>query len=197
MKNLYVIEGTSNSGKTTTSNFLKNYSQVLIVPEFSMFPEAPSPSKCLEDELLNQRIFLEIERKRMEYAKKMIEEGKIVFLERDFISILAVCYAFAKIGKYDAFKHAESLYLEMKDSMFFNEPDSYFFLTADHEEILNRNKTREKQLKKEWIKNDFDFYQKEFYDIISIGENKFVIDTTNSEPEYASKVIAKKLNLRR
>lgn len=198
MENLYVIEGTSNSGKSTTSQFLRVYSNVVVIPEFSDFSEAPKPSKTLEEEIQNQKIFFEIEKKRMELVKENLHSGKIVFLERNFISILAVSYSFKKLGKYNAFDNANELHQKMKESTWFLEPSSYFFLSASYKEIINRNLTRGKELKKVWLMESFNYYQKQFYDIMGTEmKNSCMIDTTNKKSDYASEVIAKKTYLRR
>lgn len=198
MNNLYVIEGTSNSGKSTTCKNLINIHNVLIIPEFMNNPKAPRPSKNLEEELINQKIFLQMEKERILSAKKEIEIGKKVFLERSYLSILAVSYALEKMGKYKAYDNALKLYDYMINSNWFIKPDMYFFLSSSYDECQERNSTRHNQLNKSWIKKEFDFYQKEFYKLISDSiENKIYIDTTGQNLEYASKVIEKTLNLRR
>ena len=198
MNNLYVIEGTSNSGKTTTCKNLKNTSDVIIIPEFMSDPNAPKPSKNLEEELINQKKFLELEKERFLIAKKYLDEGQKVLLERDYLSILAVSYAFEKMGKYKAHDNALRLYGDMLNSNWYIKPDIYFFLSSSYDECQERNKKRNKILSENWIKKEFDYYQKEFYLIISDSlKNKVWIDTTNKELDYASKIIKKTLELRR
>lgn len=94
MENLYIIEGTSNSGKTTTSKFLGEISNVEIITEYMEHPSSPKPSKNLEEEFRNQQIFFEIEKERMILASSLLANNKVVFLERSYLSILAVSYAF-------------------------------------------------------------------------------------------------------
>ena len=57
MKNLYVIEGTSNSGKTTTTRILNEIPNVEIIEEFMKHPLSPKPSKNIEEELKKQGIY--------------------------------------------------------------------------------------------------------------------------------------------
>lgn len=198
MNNLYIIEGTSNSGKTTTCNKLKDIQNMIIIPEFMNSPKAPKPSINLKEELINQKKFLELEKERYLLARKYLDRGQNVFLERSYLSILAVSYAFEKLGKYSAYNNALELYGNILNSNWYIEPSMFFFLTYSYEECKKRNLNRGKQLSENWIKEDFDFYQKEFYLMISDSiKNKLWIDTTAKELDYATNVILKNLNLRR
>lgn len=193
MNNLYIIEGTSNSGKTTTSKYLSEYPSVLTIPEFMDHPLSPKPSKTLEEELHNQIIFLKIEKERMEKAKLLLNMDKIVFLERSFISILAVSYAFKKLGKYNGYDNAMKLYNNMINEDWYLPPEVIYILTASHEEKIKRNKKRQKELSDNWVQDKFEFYQDEFYDKILIEPKKVFIDTSGKEDEYAAKTIIRDL----
>lgn len=197
MKNLYVIEGTSNSGKTTTSKILQGIPNVEIIEEFMDHPLSPKPSKSIEEELKNQQIFSEIEKERMLLAASLLRDEKIVFMERSYLSILAVSYAFLKLGKYNGYDNALRIYRDMMKQAWYVNPDVTFILTADSNEKLKRNLKRDKILQNNWVKNDFEFYQNEFYDTMSIESRKEFIDTTGKNEEYASECICKKLKLRR
>lgn len=197
MKNLYVIEGASNSGKTTTSRILSEIPNVEIIEEFMDHPLSPKPSKDIEEELKNQQIFLEIEKERMILASSLLKRNKIVFMERSYLSILAVSYAFLKLGKYNGYDNALRIYKDMINQAWYVNPDITFILTADSSEKLKRNLNRDKILQNNWVKNDFEFYQNEFYDIMEIGSRKEFIDTTGKSKAYASECICKSLKLRR
>lgn len=197
MKNLYVIEGTSNSGKTTTSKILNEIPNVEVIEEFMNHPLSPKPSKNIEGELKNQQIFLEIEKERMILASSLLKHDKIVFMERSYLSILAVSYAFSKLGKYNGYDNALRIYRDMIKQAWYVEPDITFILTADSSEKLKRNLNRDKILHSKWVKNDFEFYQSEFYDIMTTESRKEFIDTTGKNKEYASECICKRLRLRR
>lgn len=197
MNNLYVIEGTSNSGKTTTSNFLKEFKNVEIIPEFMVHPLSPKPSKSLEEELKNQQIFYEIEKDRMQQASLLLSKNKIVFMERSFVSVLAVSYAFKKLGKYDAFSNCIELYNKMLKEHWYINPDIFYVLIASSKEKIIRNNYRNKILKDSWINSDFDFYQNEFYDTMMIDLDRKFIETDGQEKKYASEYISKNLKLRR
>lgn len=197
MRNLYVIEGTSNSGKTTTSKILNGIPNVEIIKEFMDHPLSPKPSKNIEEELRNQQIFFEIEKERMILVASLLNSDKIVFMERSYLSILAVSYAFLKLGKYNGYDNALKIYRDMIKQVWYVEPDVTFILTADSNEKLKRNLNRNKILQNKWVKNDFEFYQNEFYDIITIESKKEFIDTTGKDKEYASDFICKLLKLRR
>ena len=197
MKNLYLIEGTSNSGKTTTSRILSQIPNVEIIEEFMEHPLSPKPSKNIEEELNNQQIFFEIEKERMISAASLLKQDKIVFMERSYLSILAVSYAFFKLGKYNGYDNAFKIYKDMLNQPWYIKPDITFILTADYNEKLKRNINRNKILQNNWINNNFEFYQNKFYDIMRIESKKEFIDTTEKSKEYASECICKSLKLRR
>lgn len=192
-----MIEGTSNSGKTTTSKILSEIPNVEIIEEFMDHPLSPKPSKNIEEELKNQQIFFEIEKERMVLAASLLKRDRIVFMERSYLSILAVSYAFLKLGKYNGYDNALRIYRYMINQTWYVEPDVTFILTADSSEKLKRNLNRDKILQNKWVKNDFEFYQNEFYDTMTIESKKEFIDTTGENKEYASECICKLLKLRR
>ncbi len=191
MSNLYVIEGTSNSGKTTTLETLGYEKNIAIFQEFMKNPKAPRPSLTLKEELENQIKFYELEKERIILAKQELLQSKIVFLDRSYISVLAVSYAFEKMGKYNSYKNALEQYYKMVDENWYITPEIVFILTANYEEKLRRNQERTGKLKESWIKEAFEYYQKEFYDIIELPSSKITIDTTNKEKDYAANVIKK------
>ena len=75
-------------------------------------------------------------------------------------------------------------------------PDEYIFLYTNDETILQRNRTREKELSKAWIDASFTDYQNEFYETIArkIPQSQSVC-TTGKDKEYVSRMIAKILNV--
>lgn len=104
---IIVVEGPSNSGKTTTCQNMKNYSNCVVIDECMVYEKnPPRPSKNYEQELQNQEFFFEVERRRMKRATTLALEGKNVILDRCALSIVAISYAFEKLGKYSTFKHA-------------------------------------------------------------------------------------------
>lgn len=189
MENLYIIEGSSNSGKTTTINYLNKYSNIIIFNEFMDHPKRPKSSTNLEEELENQKIFYEIERERMLIARKFINQ--IMFFDRSYLSVLAVSYALEKLGKYKSYDHAYKLYQSMIKEDWFIKPNKIYVLTSSFEEKLMRNNNRIKKLKSNWIKEEFEFYQNEFYEKIELEFIKKIIDTTGKDKEFAANYIVK------
>ncbi len=101
------------------------------------------------------------------------------------------------MGKYDAYKNVCNLYEKMKEEIWFEEPELYFYLTASHHEILKRNSTREKRLKDDWLLNSFNYYQNEFYEAFLTSKNGLMIDTTEKNKDFSAQIIAEKIKLRR
>ncbi len=71
-----VIEGVSNTGKTTTCEILRNNNWV-VIPECAEFMEnPPKSSKNYEEEINNQKRFFEAEIDRLKKAKEFSDHRK-------------------------------------------------------------------------------------------------------------------------
>ena len=104
---IIVVEGPSNSGKTTTCQNMKNYFNCIVIDECMVYEKnPPRPSQSYEQEIQNQLFFFEVERRRMKKATTLASEGKNVILDRCALSTVAISYAFEKLGKYTTFNHA-------------------------------------------------------------------------------------------
>ena len=97
---IIVVEGPSNSGKTTTCQNMKNYADCIVIDECMIYEKnPPRPSQIYEQEIQNQLFFFEVERRRMKKATTLALEGKNVILDRCALSTVAIIYAFEKLGK--------------------------------------------------------------------------------------------------
>jgi thymidylate kinase len=104
---IIVIEGPSNSGKTTTCQKMRKYCNCFVIDECMEYEKnVPKPSQNYQQEIENQLFFFEIEKRRMNKATMLAMEGKNVILDRCALSTVSIAYAFEKIGKYHAFNHA-------------------------------------------------------------------------------------------
>lgn len=75
-------------------------------------------------------------------------------------------------------------------------PDEYIFLYTNNDSIMQRNKTRGKELSKAWIDSSFTDYQNEFYEIVSMKiPNSRRISTTQKDKMYVSSIIAQILDV--
>lgn len=76
------------------------------------------------------------------------------------------------------------------------QPDEYIFLYTNNDSIVQRNKTRGKELSKSWIDTPFTDYQNEFYETVS---NKIPncrrISTAGKDKMYVSRIIGQILNI--
>lgn len=76
------------------------------------------------------------------------------------------------------------------------QPDEYIFLYANNDSIVQRNKTRGKELSKSWIDSSFTDYQNKFYETVSRKiPNSRRISTAGKDKLYVSKIIAQILNV--
>lgn len=194
---IIVVEGPSNSGKTTTCQNMKNYENCVVIDECMIYEKnPPSPSQNLEEELRNQLFFFEVEKRRMLKATNYALSGRNVILDRCALSTVSIAYAFEKIGKYKAFSHAMGLYEKLMKDKELLMPDQYIFLYTDADSTRKRNKTRINELSEAWIDNPFTEYQNEFYEIVSskITQSEIVC-TTGKDKQYVSKMIAEILKV--
>ena len=194
---IIVVEGPSNSGKTTTCQNMKNYDNCIVIDECMVYEEnSPQPSKNYEEELQNQLFFFEVERRRMKKATALALEGKNVILDRCALSTVAISYAFERLGKYPTFKHAMSQYKKLFNDKKLLKPDEYIFLYTNNDTTIKRNKTREEELSKSWIDSSFTDYQNEFYEIVARKiPNSRRISTIGKDKTYVSRIIAQILNV--
>lgn len=99
-RKVIALEGVSNTGKTTTCEILKKYDDCIIIPEAADWMSAPpKSSKSYEEEIKNQKLFFEMEKKRMEYAKKLVNSERNVIIDRTALSTVAIAYANEKMRK--------------------------------------------------------------------------------------------------
>ena len=189
---IIVIEGPSNTGKTTTCQNMKKYKDCEIIEECMIYDKNPPKSSTNhEEEINNQNYFFEIERRRMKKATALAKSGKNVILDRCALSTVAVAYAKERMGQCKGFKSALNGYINLFKDEEFIKPDMYYFLHTDFETTRNRNNTRTKSLEGEWIGDSFTAYQNEFYETISSKiPNSTRICTTGKEKDYVSRLIA-------
>lgn len=194
---IIVVEGPSNSGKTTTCQNMKNYTNCIVIDECMVYEKnAPEPSQSFEQEIQNQLFFFEVERRRMNKATKFALNGKNVILDRCALSTVAISYAFEKLGKYPTFRHAMNQYEKLFNDDTLLKPDEYIFLYANNDSIIQRNKTRGDELSKSWLDSLFTNYQNEFYKTISKKiPNSRRISTVGKDKMYVSRIIAQILNV--
>ena len=76
------------------------------------------------------------------------------------------------------------------------QPDEYISLYTNNDSIVQRNKTRGKELSKSWIDTSFTDYQNEFYETVSKKiPNSRRISTDGKNKMYVSRIIAQILNV--
>lgn len=76
------------------------------------------------------------------------------------------------------------------------QPDEYIFLYTNNDSIMQRNRTRGKELSKSWIDSSFTDYQNEFYETVSRKiPNSRRISTARKDKMYVSRIIAQILKV--
>jgi len=217
MGRIIVIDGTSNTGKTTLcENLSKNAENIAIIPGASFFarihhekyPKIPIIPKSAEEEKENQKFFFKLELDRLIEANNKARFGKDVFMDRGVLEILSVAYSFEYIKKWNGiYKNTIDLYEKfvlIANRNGIKLPDEYIWLQADYEEIIRRNKTRQiergKQLSEaDWIEKSLIDKQIEFFNKLFIPENKNKVHSINTNDMTRQEVLSyvcKLLNLK-
>ena len=123
-----------------------------------------------------------------------IKNGKVKHLLKTNLQLLSIISYFAMI----LLEYGSSINLIeklIKDSTLL-QPDEYIFLYANNDSIMQRNKTRGKELSKAWIDTSFTDYQNEFYKTVSRKiPNSRRISTAEKDKIYVSRIIAQILNV--
>ena len=191
--NIVIIDGVSNSGKTTLCKVLtKDENNVLIeeVPlfiknhkELFMGKELHGIPKNKEEEIANQRFLLEAELERVKLAYYIIKSGKNAILDRSFLSTVSVAYSLDNNNLFggiyiNSVKLLREYYHFINDLQL-NECIKYIFLITDPNMVKKRNETREKTLSDDWISPKLMNMQNRFFvNQIDICSAK-LIDTTD------------------
>ena len=217
MGRIIVINGTSNTGKTTLCDSIcKEIENIAIIPEASLFakmhpdryPKIPVIPQSADEEKENQKFFFTLELDRLIQANKIARLGKDVFMDRDVLDVLSVAYSFEDIKKWNGiYKNAEILYkkfIELANKNGIGLPEKYICLQADSEEIIRRNKTRQiergkKLSETDWIEKSLINKQIEFFSKLCTKENEgrvHFIDTNNMTKREVFKSVCQLLNLK-
>lgn len=191
--NIVIIDGVSNSGKTTLCKVLtKDENNVLIeeVPlfiknhkELFMGKELHGIPKNKEEEIANQRFLLEAELERVKLAYYIIKSGKNAILDRSFLSTVSVAYSLDDNNLFggiyiNSVKLLREYYHFINDLQL-NECIKYIFLITNPNMVKKRNETREKTLSDDWISPKLMNMQNKFFvNQIDICSAK-LIDTTD------------------
>lgn len=191
--NIIIIDGVSNSGKTTLCESLtKDEDNVLIeeVPlfiknhkELFMGKELPGIPKNKEEEIANQRFLLEAELERVKLAYYIIKSGKNAILDRSFLSTVSVAYSLDDNNSFwgtyiNSVKLLREYYHFINDLQL-NECIKYIFLITDPNMVKKRNETREKSLSDDWISPKLMNMKNSFFVSQSNSCNTKLIDTTD------------------
>lgn len=182
---IFVVEGVSNTGKTTLCEKLKERDNFKVIPEVADFTlECPKPSKNEEDELKNQDFFLEIETIRLNEAIKYASKGFNVILDRSIFSTLSIAYGLDKFKKYNVYEKMKEKYQNWLGKNNLNIIEKYIILYTNDFEIDIRNKSRKKSLSKNWLNSDFIAFQNEyFFSIFFSNKNNIFLNTSNKSTE--------------
>jgi len=192
-KKLLIIDGPSNTGKTTLCGNLEGKSDYTIIEEAPTFiknrpqifrgQDLPPIPQTLEEEQAVQKLLFEIELERLREAERILKDGEKVVLDRSFLSTVSIAYSFEEGLSYrGAFDHSLTLldaYVEQINNLRVNMNIFFYFLVADYNKIRDRNNTRGKKLSDQWLEQRLIDKQHDFF----YGQqDKFdakVIDTTH------------------
>ena len=119
------------------------------------------------------------------------KDGSIIGLE-----IKTKSTTIASVGTYLLKKPSDSHLIQATAYSILFGIDEYIFLYTNNDSIVQRNKTRGKELSKTWIDTSFTDYQNEFYETVSKKiPNSRRISTAGKDKMYVSRIIAQILNV--
>ena len=199
---IILIEGISNSGKTTLCNSLKNKANFEIIPEAIRYLEnrlndcgdnilfVPENSN---QEVLNQELLFDIEFEKLYDANFLAQKGENVVIDKSAFSILATANAFQSSIIQGTYEIAEKFFHEYQKKIarfHLAKPDLSILLKADLETSEERNKNRKHKLLNIWTSPITRFKQErvlesEFEKI----NNKMILDTSNMSKEEVYKQV--------
>jgi len=197
---IIIIDGISNSGKTTFCNYL-------VEAGFRVVEEAPdfidnnkelgvlsnSVPKTLDEEKNNQNILFNAELMRLKIAKEYAMGSKNVIMDRSFLSTVAMAYALEKDlpfkGAYDYSKVLEKKYLEEIKSVSQSVTISFIFFDVNRDVLMERNQKRKKELSLEWIDEEFLNKQRHSFSASAKCLNTLLIDTSYKSVDDIAKIV--------
>ena len=189
--NIIIIDGISNSGKTSFCEYLSKKGYILIeeVPLFiknnrDKYDVLPSTiPKSIDEEKNNQQILLNAEYGRLFQAEKLALNGKDVVMDRSFFSTVAMAYALEKDapfkGSYDNAKKLAKDYLLVLQKILKRMDVSFVVFDVDKKTLLDRNLKREKPLNLEWIEEYFLDKQRISFNAFMSALNGRIINTSS------------------
>ena len=156
----------------------------------------------------NQKYFFKLEIDRLIEANKLSNSGKDVFMDRGILEILSVAYSFEKIKKWNGiYANARQLYEKFNmitDENKISLPDEHIWLQASSEEVMKRNKIRQRERgqklsENDWIEASLINSQIEFFNELCIPANKgkiHLVDTNHMNKQEVLKKVCELLNLK-
>lgn len=197
---IIIIDGISNSGKTTFCDYLGTigYKIVEEVPDFidnnkELGFLSNTIPKTLDEEKNNQNILFNAELLRLKIAKDNAINGKNVIMDRSFLSTVAMAFALEKDlpfkGAYEYSKTLEKKYMEelKRISQFVN--ISFVFFDVNREVLVERNQKRKKELSLEWIDEEFLNKQKHSFTASAKCLDTILIDTSYKSLDDIAKIV--------
>ena len=143
---IITISGLSACGKTTLLGKLRDRYGAFLVPSSSSLRDKNKNfqdiSDSLEDNIVKQKYYFELDKRVSSIAQNAKNEGKLVFCDRDFLSALAHNYAvhqqFPETSVYPWMIKAYSKALQHKELII---PDLHIFLDVSLNERIRRKQS--------------------------------------------------------
>jgi len=200
---IIIIDGISNSGKTSLCKNLAFYPNNIVieeVPKFIRNNKSLFNNKTLismptnyNEEVKSQIFLLEAEIERIKRAYYVLKCGKNAILDRSFLSTVAIAYSFDKNPDFKgAYIHSKKLlkvYFDFIQELKLDNSLEYIFLLANNDIIHQRNDKREKALDEKWIDENLINLQKEFFISQKDSCNATIIDTSNKSKEEVFEIV--------
>ncbi len=187
------LEGSRAAGKTHFKKFILSQKKYVFFPTDvelkKIYEESPDLGTNFTELRKNERWFLDVAIEKMANAKKLNE---LVFVERDYLSVMAFSYAYSSFSGIDTYSYLSKEIFDLNKNNELIKPDYRIVFDNNYEVFLNR--ANEVQSKREPIWFDRKFAVPLFDFFRNFREDEKVVSSMLAEINYDPKVVYGKLS---
>lgn len=198
---IILVDGISNSGKTTLCNSLHEFNDFRIIPESIRLLEQRLEDvgdnilfvpKTIEQEKLNQELLFDLEFDKWYAASFFAQKGQNVVIDKSPYSIVATAFAFESKEIVGTYKNSVALLNQFRKKVERFDiviPDISILLKADDISSKKRNSTRKHKLATIWTSESTRVKQEKVLERIfdSLNSKKIILNTSNMDAEKTYK----------
>jgi thymidylate kinase len=190
------FDGLVRAGKTTLIKRLAPIFDAVIVEEYGAyikrsvvgFPKFPPPS--YEYALTASKLFMGIERQRVSDLESTSPRGRLVLVDRTYLSCLAFDYAARHFSGFDTFSEVKILWSRQERI----EPDLVFFMDVSHDHLEQRIAPHKDKFLPHFYDEKFNSYVTEFLKLRSLEDKQVIRINADQRPETIDEEVVEYIN---